>query len=63
METNDQGIEDMAIKLFEAYNDEGPNPWKTFDGRQVPYWPELSDQVRAKWRASARKAVAILDRR
>ena len=39
--------------LFEAYNDQGPNPWKTFDGRDVPSWEQVSDQVREKWEAAA----------
>jgi hypothetical protein len=47
---------ELGEALFNAYNDQGPNPWKTFDGRDVPRWPDLSDQVRAKWRAVARAA-------
>lgn len=39
--------------LFNAYNDHGETPWKTFDGRDVPRWPDLTDAVRAKWTASA----------
>lgn len=42
-----------AIKAFNAYNEQGPNPWKTFDGRDVPRWEQLNDQVRAKWLAAA----------
>lgn len=44
-----------AKQLFEAYNEQGPNPWKTFDGRDVPRWELTSDQVRAKWEAVARE--------
>jgi hypothetical protein len=51
----------LAQEMFQAYNDQGPNPWKTFDGRDVPRWPELSEQVQAKWRASAHKAKEILE--
>lgn len=42
-----------AKAMFNAYNEQGPNPWRTFDGRQVPAWENLSDQVRAKWEAAA----------
>lgn len=50
-------VEKTATALFNAYNDQGPNPWQTFDGRPVPKWPELTDQVRAKWRAVAERVV------
>jgi predicted HAD superfamily Cof-like phosphohydrolase len=46
-------LDKLAEKLFDAYNDQPPNPWKTFDGRDVPRWPDLSEQVREKWRAVA----------
>jgi hypothetical protein len=46
----------LAQKMFEAYNEHGPNPWKTFDGRAVPRWQELNDQVRDKWIAAAEEA-------
>lgn len=36
---------------FEAYNAAGVNAGKTFDGRPVPAWDALSDDVRAKWQA------------
>lgn len=44
----------LAIEMFNAYNEHGPNAWKTFDGRPVPKWNELNDAVRDKWRAAAR---------
>ena len=50
---------DVAQKIFRAYNDQGPNPWQTFDGRSVPTWDEISDQVRGKWIAAARKAREV----
>lgn len=53
-------IEDIAEALFNAYNEESPNPWKTFDGRDVPRWNALSEQVRTKWRAAARKASELI---
>jgi hypothetical protein len=43
----------MAEQLFNAYNEQGPNPWKTWDGKDVPRWDAINDQVRAKWRAVA----------
>jgi hypothetical protein len=49
----DETMEQRAERLFNAYNEQGPNPWKTFDGRDVPRWPSLSDQVRQKWLAVA----------
>lgn len=52
-------IDQVAQRLFDVYNEQGPNPWKTFDGRPVPRWPELNDQVRAKWRAVAEESVAL----
>lgn len=53
--------EEAAIKAFNAYNEQGPNPWKTFDGRGVPRWEHLSDQVRAKWIAAARALMTMMN--
>ncbi len=50
----------LAITLFGSYNDQGPNPWKTFDGRDVPQWGALSEQVKNKWIAAAQKARELL---
>jgi hypothetical protein len=54
----------LARKMFEAYNAAGPNPGKTFDGRDVPKWEQLTgpagEQVRGKWRAAAVEAVALI---
>lgn len=47
---------ELAERLFNTYNEQGPNPWKTFDGRPVPRWPALSAQVQGKWRAVAEAA-------
>lgn len=44
---------ELAEYAFRTYNDQGPNPWKTFDGRSVPTWDEISEQVKSKWLASA----------
>lgn len=51
----------MAEALFNAYNDQGPNPWKTFDGRDVPRWPDLSIQVKIKWEAAAERAIEFVE--
>lgn len=50
----------IAEQLFNAYNEQDPNPWKTFDGRNVPRWKDLNDQVRGKWVAAAHKAIDLL---
>lgn len=47
----------LAVAMFNAYNEQGPNPWKTFDGREVPRWDGLNDQVRAKWLAAAEASL------
>lgn len=52
-----QTAEVLARGMFAAYNEQGPNPWKTFDGRDVPGWGALNDQVRAKWLAAAQYAM------
>ena len=43
---------------FEAYNAHGPNAGKTHDGRLVPAWEDMTDDVRSKWEVAAR---AIID--
>ena len=51
---------DKAAKLaFNAYNDAGANPGKTFDGRPVPSWENLNDDVRAKWVAAEKPVRSI----
>lgn len=47
----------LASQMFIAYNEHGPNPWRTFDGRTVPPWDGLTDEVRAKWVAAAERAI------
>jgi hypothetical protein len=49
-----------AERLFNAYNETSPNPWKTWDGKDVPRWPALSDQVREKWRAVFRASRPVV---
>jgi hypothetical protein len=50
----------LARKMFEAYNAQGPNPNKTWDGKDVPAWEDLGEQVRGKWMAAARAAMIDL---
>ncbi len=52
--------EEIAKAMFDAYNAEPPNPWKTWDGKDVPKWDALSDQVRGKWKAAARRGIEVL---
>jgi hypothetical protein len=42
-----------AEQLFNAYNEHGPNPWKTWDGKDVPRWEATGTQVQGKWMAVA----------
>ena len=51
----------IAEAMFIAYNEESPNPWKTWDNKDVPRWDALNDQVRAKWKAAARAALMKMD--
>ena len=51
---------EMAHRMFVAYNSAGERPWQTFDGRPVPTWEQLTDDVRAKWTAAAAKARDLL---
>lgn len=46
-------MSEVAKRMFNAYNEAGPTPWVTFDGRPVPKWEDLNDSVRAKWEAAA----------
>lgn len=50
-------VDRLAEALFVAYNEQGPNPWETFDRRPVPQWSKLGIQVVEKWRAVARAAT------
>ena len=45
-----------AKHMFEAYNLAGPNPGKTWDGKDVPPWEKCGEQVQGKWMAAARRA-------
>lgn len=47
-------------RAFDAYNAQGPNPGKTFDGREVPPFEKVGPQVQAKWIAAARALLTPL---
>ena len=61
--TTEDRWQEIARQAFDAYNETGPTPWVTFDGRPVPRWPDLNDAVRTKWVAAARSLVADMERR
>lgn len=50
-------VAELAEALFNAYNSTAPNPWETFDGRKVPPWSALTEQVRRKWYGAAAEAL------
>lgn len=50
----------LAAEMFNAYNAQGPNPGKTWDGRDVPAFEACGDQVQGKWCAAAAKAMEVL---
>jgi hypothetical protein len=50
----------LAEELFNAYNGEGPNPWKTWNGAPVPPWHACGEQVQGKWIAVARHSARVL---
>jgi hypothetical protein len=48
---------------YNRYNEQGPNPWKSVNGTDVPKWAELpnvknGEQVMAKWRAAVGAVIA-----
>jgi hypothetical protein len=47
----------LAKKMFNAYNAQGPNPNKTYDGKDVPPWEALGPQVQGKWMAAAEASL------
>lgn len=53
--------EALAEAMFDAYNEQEPNRWQTFDGRRVPDWDELNEQVRGKWIAAAKCALGLIE--
>jgi hypothetical protein len=56
----DQALEYRAIaeRAFNAYNEHGPTPWLTFDGRPVPRWDAITEAVREKWIAAVKACVS-----
>lgn len=55
-------LHELSKATFEAYNAGGDNPGHTFDGRPVPKWEELTDDVRLKWSYAARRASSLTAR-
>ena len=51
----------MAKQMFDAYNAQGPNPGKTWDGKEVPPWEKVGPQVQGKWIAAARAALEYIE--
>lgn len=54
---------------FDAYNDSGPHPGLTWDGKPIPKWtatapgePEISDVTRERWEAGARAVKHTAER-
>lgn len=46
--------------MFDAYNATPPNAGLTWDGKPVPTWEKLNDQVRGKWVGAALEATRHL---
>lgn len=49
---------------FNAYGGAGPNPWMTFNGADMPRWPDLGETptglvTRARWAAAANAEIAV----
>lgn len=57
MTHDEDPVQTLARIMFHAYNNYGPNPWKTWDGKDVPQWDELGPHVRGKWVAAATAAL------
>jgi hypothetical protein len=52
----------LAKVMFAAYNAAGPNPGKTWNGKDVPPWEKCGEQVQTKWTAAAEAAFgAVID--
>lgn len=54
---NDLDSAILARAAYEEYNRTGPNPWKTFDGRDVPAWLDLPGHIQDKWIAGIKAAL------
>jgi hypothetical protein len=41
----------LAARAFAVYRNAGDNPGRTWDGRHIPRWEELTDRMRDGWAA------------
>lgn len=52
---------------FDAYGNAGPNPWRTFDGREMPRWESLTTPAGGitmlRWEEGVRAAIEEYCRR
>lgn len=46
-------LSEYARGMFNAYNATPPNPGLSWDGRPVPKWEDLNEQVQGKWAGAA----------
>jgi hypothetical protein len=55
------GADDLAEIGYNAYGEEAE--WKTYDGKTMPKWEDLSQPIRNRWMAAAAaiKINAIAD--
>lgn len=54
-----QTEDEMAIQLYQTYNNQGPNPWTSFSGQPVPQYQDAGAQVQGKWKAVARYVATL----
>ena len=52
-------LKEPGQESFETYNNAGANPGKTHDGKPVPAWHDLGENVRAKWAAAEKRAGVV----
>ena len=48
----------LAEEMFNAYGEHCG--WKTFDGRDMPRWADITALVQSHWEAAALAATALL---
>ena len=52
--------EELARKLFDAYNATPPHPGLNYAGMPVPPWGDCGHQVQVKWIGAASEAIKLL---